>query len=1330
MSDASISLPVDSTNKKVKRPDRPVYKPGMFTKRTLTTINPISESPEKQKNAKENTSDVSKNDYIDGASNNYGSQKFFREKSEKSTRREYGRSNFNGNCGGKRGTRYFTGNGSNSSLNFVPGGMSSDNNIQNLLENTKKNNYYNNRTHPKHSYNNPGHFQSNTLGGNRNHGSGYRKRNNSIRSIRSEIVSHSKHDGANFPSSSNFDAKSVCSSIMLNETSSVSSYTCNNRLNCYASQAPSVTSLTTSKRENEISMDSLMMSLESFDWAACMEEENERQMQVTGSSNRIDEVDEEKYKNENEDNNKQDVNAKKSIFDRITLLPQTSNDNYNDNVYNSKQNNQKNDWNGSSSKIDKSDYDKRGSYNKLNKCEFGSWSSLNKERLDKVNKNTKVGSREDISPTKIKTNNKALKPPPSPRNTGPINKVDGYKSVAGISISQIKGKLPKCVIKGNNFAQTSPKKQSVESLNLTPTPPEFEGYEREISMNIKEVKNRPKDILQIIPSLIKNTLRLANEYKLYITRDIETTYRKQWELKMWKNGFYKVIDLFKQTDVDKNIKSDFQMMYQNFLDAAISYYKELITLYENTYGITFKEQVPWPYSTDLCDESFLECIIVSEAPYYSSKSKLQVTAITSVQRHYLSLSDLYRYKCMAHGLKTYEQAYEYCWLASQLSPAVGRSYNSLGLISLYMILQRDPLRRRLDLNFRHLYSIMVSRDIRDQERYSEMIFFYIRSLAAQSPYKAAKEAMLGAFSDVNGKVKNYNEECMNELFSKYLELNPSKAFENDKEIWRLPELRANNRPWSFNLSLEGNLINGVTDFEIISNLQTLSTSNLYKFAITYLVHCAGILNSKIDMESFDMYAEIGLICTSALLSRHDSPLSCRKLIEITSLFIFYYASSKNDEASYLQEQGSHSLRMIMSLFGIYLSVCSNNLNQLSSLITAKNDDLESVKKVLPVITIIYNLIKSEIFLEDLKNCGELVFMTIKTNKFKINLLQNLIDIGNLLINLKNKNVLPSCIHLESKDRKRSSTDGVIISLPEEIFLLSFDKLFSQKIQVYKIYIQDSERKNDKKILGNIVRLNNILQTVEKLFVCTNDFINWDSKIEIYWLVNSEADEECKTPTPETVEKRIDAKYDNNTAKEYENRIVVEPHYIIPDTNCFIDFSGTIEQLIKSRYFKVTLSYTVIKELRNLSKPVHSKPENRVKTKRKSNLEADSNHNEWVRKQAIKALKMIDEWSEKYSEYVISLTEDGLLQEELPTSSSLIPAVSPVNFSISQKNDDKILRSVINLQKQFLLDQVKKNIDNPIKSIAMLTEDKALRIKACAEGIPCKSLNDFVMWLRM
>lgn len=83
MSDAPISLPVDSTNKKVKRPDRPVYKPGMFTKRTLTTINPISESPEKQKNAKENTSDVSKSDYIDGASNNYGSQKFFREKSEK-----------------------------------------------------------------------------------------------------------------------------------------------------------------------------------------------------------------------------------------------------------------------------------------------------------------------------------------------------------------------------------------------------------------------------------------------------------------------------------------------------------------------------------------------------------------------------------------------------------------------------------------------------------------------------------------------------------------------------------------------------------------------------------------------------------------------------------------------------------------------------------------------------------------------------------------------------------------------------------------------------------------------------------------------------------------------------------------------------------------------------------------------------------------------------------------------------------------------------------------------------------------------------------------------
>ncbi|CEF66352.1 Telomerase-binding protein EST1A [Strongyloides ratti] len=1322
MSDASLSMSSDSTNKKVKRPDRPVYKPGMFTKRTLSTVNPISESSEKQKNSKENSNDVSRNDYIDGVNSN-GNQKSFKEKSEKNSRREYNRYNFNGNSGNKRGPRHSTGNGSNTSLNYTSGGMSLDNSMQANLDNPKKGNFYNNRTHSKHSYNHPGHFQSNTLGGNRNHGTGYRRRNNSIRSIKSEIVSNSKDDGTNF------DAKSVCSSIILNETASISSYTCNNKMNYYASQAPSVNSLATNRKENEISMDSLMMSLESFDWAACMEEENERQMQVTGSNNRIDEVDEEKYKNENEDTNKQDGNVKKSIFERITVLPQSSLDTTND-YLNNKQNSQKNDWSGSSTRINKSDYDKRGSNSKLSKNEFGSWSSLNRERLDKGNKNIKVRSKEDISPNKMKPNNKALKPPPSPRNVGLINKVDGYKSVTGISITQIKGKPSKTVVKGNTLTQISPRKQSVESLNLQVTPPEFDGYEREISMNIKEIKNRPKDVLQIIPSLIKNTLRLANEYKTHITRDIETTYKKQWELKMWKNGFYKVIDLFKQTDVDKNLKSDFQMMYQNFLDAAILYYKELITLYENTYGIRFKEQVPWPYSTDLTNETFLECIIVNEAPYYSLKSKIQITAITSVQRHYLSLSDLYRYKCMAHGLKSYEKAYEYCWLASQLSPTVGRSYNSLGLISLYMILQRDPLRRRLDPIFRHLFSIMVSRDIRDQERYLEMIFFYIRSLAAQFPHKGAKEAMLGTFSDVAGKVKNYNEECMNELFSKHLELNPSKAFENDKEIWRLPEIRTNSRTWSFDLSMEGSLINGVNDFEIISNLQRLSSSKLYKFAITYLVHCAGILNSKIDMESFDLYAEIGLICISALLSRNDSPLSCRQLIEITSFFIYYYYTSKNDETSYLHEQRSHSLQIIMSLFGIFLSVCSDNSSQLSSLIESKHDDLESVKKVLPVITIIYNFIKSDVFLEDLKKFGESVFKTIKTNKFKINLLQYLIDIGNLLVTLRNKNILPSYEHLENKDRKRSSTDGVIVSLPEEIFLLSFDKLFSQKIKVYEIYTHDEEKKKDKKVLGNIVRLNNILQTLEMLFVSTMDFINWDDKNERYWLVNSETDEECKTPTPEKIEENLNASNDNNMIENYRNRIIVEPHYIIPDTNCFIDFSGTIEQLIRSRYFKVTLSYTVIKELRNLSKPVHSKPEVRTKPIKKSNLEADSNHNEWVRKQAKRALKMIDEWFEKYSDYVISLTEDGLLQEELPPSSTVLPVISSINHGIVQKNDDRILQSVINLEKQFSLNESKKNASNSIKNVAMLTEDKALRIKACAEGIPCKSLSDFVMWLRM
>uniref|UniRef100_A0A0N4ZV09 PINc domain-containing protein n=1 Tax=Parastrongyloides trichosuri TaxID=131310 RepID=A0A0N4ZV09_PARTI len=1320
MSDAFSTLSSDSTNKKTKRPERAVYKPGMFTKRTLTVINPISESPESQKKSNEF------GDAPTTSPSNYTNKKYSREENDKSNKRDYNRSYFNGNIGNKRGGKYSIGNDSNTSLNSVPIGISYDKNVTNYIPN-KKYPPQNNRILPKYPYNNSGHFQSNTLGSHRNHGQSYRKRNNSTRSIKSEIVPSGRENGTNFPSSaSNYDAKSVCSSFIDNDTVSVSSSIGNTQMNRYASQAPSITSLAT-KNDNQVSMDSLMMSLESFDWAACMEEENERQRKVSESDNRIDEVDEEKYRNDNEDV-KDDYGSRKSIFDRITKIPQSSLDrtleNSDDYLLN-KQNYQKSDFRGSNTRINKFDNEKRNSNNKLNMNDFGSRSSINKEKLDKsiANKHkyndvkSVQGSKEDII-TKEKLMNRALKPPPSPRNTIILNNAEGYKSVAALSLSQIKGKSQKGISKSNSPIPTSSRKQSIESCN-SPINPEFENFEKEISILIKEIKNRPRDILHSAPTLFKSTFNLADEYKSFLTRDIETTYKKQWELKMWKNGFYKVIDLFKQTDPDRSIRNDFQTAYLNFLDCAITFYKDLITLYENTFNIVFKDQVPWPHSIDLTNESFCHSIIVDEAPYYATKSRIQATAISSVQRHYLSLGDLYRYKSLAQGLKAFEIAYEYCWLASLLSPAVGRSYNSLGLISLYMILQRDPLRRRLDPNFRHLYSIMVSRDIRDQERYLEMIFFYIRSLAAQFPHKGAKEAMLGTFCDVATKVKSLNEECASELFSKYFELNPSKAFENDKEIWRLPEIRATSSAWSFDFTIEGSMINGVLDFELIANLQRLSTSKLYKFSITYLVHCAGILNSKIDMESFTVYAEIGLISMSALLSRHECPISSKQLIELTSFFIFYYATSKNDKDSFNEkkssshEQGFLSLRMIMSLFGIYLSICSGKLNQLETLLTKNNTDLESVKKVLPSITIIYNFIKSKTFMEDLRLYGNTVFDTIKTPKFKINTLQNLIDIGNLLINLKNQTILPSCEHLENKDRKRSSNLGVVISLPEEIFLLSFDKLFNQKIKVYRVDVKDNTLKNTA-ILGNIVRLNNILQTVEKLFISTTDIVCWDEKNENYCLMNPEIEDDCVTPTPEMVDRHYSPNRINNE-NDNSNKIIVEPYYIIPDTNCFIDFTETIEQLVRSRYFKVTLSHTVIRELKSLSKPIHSKPDIRSKN---SNLESDSNHNEWVRNQAKRSLSIINEWFEKYTEYVTTLSDDGKLDDDWLNMSS-----SPI-MNRGQKNDDRIIRAAQSLE-QYINDK-----GNRIKNVAMLTEDKAMRIKACGEGIACKSLSDFVNWLRI
>uniref|UniRef100_A0AC35TLJ6 PINc domain-containing protein n=1 Tax=Rhabditophanes sp. KR3021 TaxID=114890 RepID=A0AC35TLJ6_9BILA len=1447
--------------KKNKRPDRAVYKPGMFTNRTLTAINAISENGETASTKKSDGSgsNLLRNEPNESHYTDYN-KRYNKEYNDKMARKDYSRGN---NI--KKPSRYQGGEGSNTSLNSAPGGMMSDQNCQ-MPAAFKRNGPYNNsfqsrRGAMRPQFNSPGHFESDTLGSNANQQPAqYRRRNNSIRSIRSDIVSlpsdEPRHNYGRYQSSaSTYDAKSVCSSTYDGDQGSIV-FENNTRLNNVASQAPSVQSLAP-QHDIMASTDSLLLNLESFDWAQLMVDEEERS---AAEMERIqEEADDEPVKVVEE-------LPKKSIFDRITrVTPVTSSDNlldtsgndrtygrkvfrnssssihssgsqtklnainncrgsssrlnadyneppkqhrnisygtdYNEpkqqrNIsygtdYNAPLRQQRNSTYGSSSRVgpdfnDNANYiskhaeshqqklnsysdvslpkpnyrrnqdnyheprdfhsstnrnnrqenykgdslsrsghqksDSRGSINRLDKSQRILVPPLANNIFEVVSKRVstyKKGSGNEMISSPSTTDDKSVLP----------NKKEANQTQSPISI------LPPRKPSSNESSRRQSNADSVSSTrktsNAEPSPPikipDMTNLERELISQLESIQNKTSNFTNTISKVFDRTFLIANKYKQFLTADINVTYQKQLESKLWKSAFCKVCEVLRQEcgTNSKNRKQCYEEFIR-FLEHSIIFYNEVIALYEKEFSIKFDEQVLWKECEDIGKESFHEAIVVDKTPCLATKSKNQSIAILSVQRHYVALGDLYRYKSSALGVKDYEDASRCYWLATQLNWKVGRSFNQMALISLNMIMQRDPLRSRMNPKMRFAYSVMVSREKKDKERYLEMIFYYIRSLYTFKPYLASREALNAAFGDISSKAKLCNPEFHEQIFSHIANtFSPSRNLETTKEIWKLPKLNKDQRILS---PVSDRKIYGITDGCVDEKLQSASTSQLYKFTLTYLTHCAGILNTKIGVDNFSEYAEKGLLSLTAILKREECPLSAKQLLEITATFIYCYGYSKEKSLSQsiMSLETIHSLQMIMSIWGVYLGCCQENIGNIGNLLKSNYMDtrIKIIQKVLPVLTLINDFLESERPYLERNIANDRCFETIKSDRLSINVLSTLIDVSNKLVVLRNDKSLPNSEDIDENERRRHHSSGIVAALPEEILLSSFGTIFTHKIKLHKVELSNSAKViNNLDLLGNIIRLNKIIKSVETLYnFANNTVIEWNSKEEKFVLTSTyEPEDGCLTPTPERQEQIKSSQLQSPEESESlspnkDQKVVVEPKYIIPDTNCFIDYVDKIDRLVRSQYFIVAISSVVFKELTNLSKPIISKPE------RKSQFDIDSNHDEWVRRQAVAAVKMIQSWFGDCSFSVGTLSYDGAFSNDLISSPERIQFTSL--GSANRKNDDKILNSAICLAK------AQDNTADQIKRVVLLSEDKAVLIKACAAQLPCKSLNDFIKWLRM
>lgn len=181
-------------------------------------------------------------------------------------------------------------------------------------------------------------------------------------------------------------------------------------------------------------------------------------------------------------------------------------------------------------------------------------------------------------------------------------------------------------------------------------------------------------------------------------------------------------------------------------------------------------------------------------------------------------------------------------------------------------------------------------------------------------------------------------------------------------------------------------------------------------------------------------------------------------------------------------------------------------------------------------------------------------------------------------------------------------------------------------------------------------------------------------------------------------------------------IEIRPKYLVPDTNCYIDFLDEIKQLINTYpLYHVIVPIVVLNELEGLAKGDAS------------GLKQYNTPTKTTR-QAHKALALLKNCGNS----VKCATTKGSFLNSMAFTKETITSSS--NECLN--NDDKILLTVSNLtaiqsddaMRMSLMtttsNQPKLNLQ---RKVVLLTNDRNLKLKAIAQNIPVRELSNFIKW---
>lgn len=819
-----------------------------------------------------------------------------------------------------------------------------------------------------------------------------------------------------------------------------------------------------------------------------------------------------------------------------------------------------------------------------------------------------------------------------------------------------------------------------------------------VKKNLQDIWMLERDLSSLLSQGIKNAdmtsvgqcrWKLQLRYENIILADPRYCAEQNVEQSLWKSVFYQVIEaLRREIDEHPDNREEAKKILINAVDEGTVFYENLLEKQQETFGFNVA--------------NYLDNVIRPQRIPDSVR-----LVLISVQKIFIYLGDLARYKEQANNTSNYGKARSWYLQAQQLAPKNGRPYNQLAILAVYT-------RRKLDA-----------------------VYYYMRSLAASNPFLSARESLLSLFEDARKKYeqvekKKYDEQLIHSEEREKLK----NEMEERQEVWIHPDGSSSKRT------------SKTEEESSVDDSNQISTFDLNKrFVVSYL-HVHGKLFTKIGMETFKETASNMLREFRSLLQRTPLPMGPLRLLQLLVINMFAVANaSLKDQSLELQCRSAVqelALQLSLAMVTLLLERTTVLLKEhIASDDYPTNLISEDLAPLLPAIKI----------WTDWMSCQRhLWYPSPAQSDFKFGCKDDMwTAFASLLTVLR-------MIDISDIEMISGNQEGFeLINLPEDTTLAGFVPLLgAPEDSFYAKKPFDLERARHCLRISRIQFFGDYLCGIpipylefdvgNKIFISLVSHLsaeNTESGHDVSYELSDDDVSEDIFDEDETIDgkqlgikgeeesdiqelwsrkealKKTKAQQDRYRAKiqavlqEHRRKrptiLEVRPRYLIPDTNCFIDHLQGLRSVVSSTHFVLVVPIVVINELDGLARG----------TRESAYISAE--HVRKVAQLSKDAVQFLEERFASRDSHVQAITSKG----------SILDTITFRSEDVSDNkgtNDDLILSCCLHYCKDKDSSSKEEEGSTRLKREAiLLTEDRNLRVKALAHNVPVRDLPEFLKW---